>query len=230
MDDMKSLLEEARKKNPLLPAHEAVADILRLQIATCVMRQGQHLKEIETAEKMGVSRSTVRRTFETLVLEGTVRRTTYGVEVAPMLLRQYAEVAELRRMLDSFASNLAAQKRSNKDVEELHDWIERLMQANTVSPITEADVGFHNCIYRAAGNMYMLQISRLFGLDIMRSKYLSAEGVIPIRNRIVEEHTKIYEAIRQRDAAKAYSAAIKHAQILMEPYFLDNAYRTMGVD
>ena len=44
------------------------------------------------------------------------------------------------------------------------------MQANTVSPITEADVGFHNCIYRAAGNMYMLQISRLFGLDIMISR------------------------------------------------------------
>ena len=212
-------------RDPFTPVYMAVVLALRDEISSCRIPAGTHLKEIETAKAAGVSRTTVRRAFDILILEGTViRRYPQGVEVARMVASSYAETAELRQMVDSFAGRMAAVRRSDADLKAMEESIRALKEGNNIETLTQADISFHKAIYRAAGNKKVEEIVAKYDLDFTHAKYLSAQGVLPIRDRIVAEHTEIFKAIREQDSQKAFSKSLMHAGILFDPRLMSEAF------
>ena len=212
-------------KDPFMPVYMAVVCALRDEISSCRIPAGTHLKEVETAKAAEVSRTTVRRAFDVLVLEGTVvRHYPQGIEVAGMVKSSYAEAAELRQMVDSFAGRLAAVRRSEKELKTMAEAIETLRKSEIIDDMTEADIAFHKAIYRAAGNSRIEEIAAKYDLDFTHAKYMSAKGVIPIRDRIVAEHDEIYQAIRNKDSQKAFVASLLHAGILFDPQLIGEAF------
>lgn len=78
-------------------------------------RRAERLKEAQVAQQFGVSRTTVRRAFESLLAEDwLVHNGKQGVKVTPLSMKQYKEMIELRACLDSFAARMAAVRRSSK--------------------------------------------------------------------------------------------------------------------
>lgn len=218
-------VKELYTKNPFSPIYSAVVQVLRDEISSYHLLPGEHLREEETAKKLGVSRSTIRRAFEVMTLEGLLlRRPNNGVEVAPMLLREYREIVEIRSMLDADASRLAALRRVDSDLQEMERNIKLLPISKNIEERAKADVDFHHAIYKASGNPYILRIYNELGVEIIRSRFLSAEGVSDMIERILMEHVEIYEAIRQQDASRAYSVARKHTQILKEQKILNSSF------
>ena len=218
MDTLQKKVEENLAKNPFLPVYHAVADAIRDEIASCHIPAGAHLREVETAKEAGVSRTTVRRAFDILLLEGTlIVRYPNGVEAAGMERTDYTESAELRQMLDSFAARLAALRRTDEELREMENAIADLAKAKNIDAMTRADISFHTAVYRASRNSRISTIAEKNHLEFTHAKYMSAKGVVPIRERIVAEHTQILEAIRSGDAQEAFTRALLHAGILFDP-------------
>ena len=217
-----SIIESELHRNPFLAVYSVVADFIRDEISCNHLHPGEHLKEIETAEKLGVSRSTVRKAFDLLVLEGVALRRRNGrVEISPMLRKSYREIVEIRCMLDANASRLAALRRTKEDLRKMKEFIDRLLEDN-IDLKTEADLDFHKAIYIAAENSYILRIYDELGVELIRSRYLSAPGIKDpaMIKRVHEEHTRIYEAIFLQDSQLAALEAEQHAKILLEPLLI----------
>lgn len=222
--DAEKRLLQLLDENPFIPIYSAVAQVLKDDIINCKLHPGERLKEINTAEQFNVNRSTIRKAFELLSLDGVViRRHNRGVEIAPMLRSEYKEIAEIRTMLDSYAARLAATRRTSKDLQNMRMAIDMLAESATVPNMdawSQSDTMFHKAVYDASHNSHILRIYGAFSLGIIRARYISAPGMISMINRIVQEHIEIYNAIANQDAFVAAHVAEKHTQILRDPSIL----------
>src|SRR5690606_27242041 len=84
---------------------------LRSEIIDWQLEPGTPLSEIETAERLGVSRTPVREALARLTAEGLVSSVGRTARVAPLSLELVIELYELREALETHAARLAARRR-----------------------------------------------------------------------------------------------------------------------
>ena len=70
--------------------------------------------------------------------------------------------------------------------------------------MAEADVNFHEAIYRAADNKRLMQVLN----NRSEERRVGNEA----RNRLVKEHEEITDAIRNRDVKKAQELSFEHLE------------------
>ena len=77
--------------------------------------------------------------------------------------------------------------------------------------MAEADVNFHEVIYEAADNKRLMQVLNNLREQIYRYRveYLKEDES---RNRLVNEHEKITQAIRDHDVKKAQELSFEHLE------------------
>lgn len=161
--------------------------------------------EIALAEKLGVSRTPIREAMRKLELEGLVvmipRR---GAQVANITEKDLNDVLEVRIALENVAIEKACTRMSKEDMGRL--WLaakefERTMAEGNLVRLAEADVAFHEIIYRASDNKRLNQVLNNLREQIYRYRveYLKEEET---RNVLVKEHEELTKAIRQRDVKK----------------------------
>ena len=76
--------------------------------------------EIQLAEKLGVSRTPIREAIRKLELEGLVLMIPRkGAEVAKISEKSLKDVLEVRRSLEELAIELACQRMTDTDLQEL---------------------------------------------------------------------------------------------------------------
>lgn len=99
---------------------EVVADEIREMIRRGDLRPGERLLEDRLAEQLGVSRNPVREAIRALENTGLVevipRR---GAHVATLDPERAVKLLELRSVLEAFAAQLAAQRRTAEQLEEI---------------------------------------------------------------------------------------------------------------
>ena len=206
-----------------LPLRDVVFNTLRRAILKGELKPGERLMEIALAEKLGVSRTPIREAIRKLELEGLVimipRR---GAQVANITEKDLNDVLEVRCCLEEMAIEKACARMTEQELEELADaecefqgLLEEgdltKLRASLVCEPTQADVEFHEIIYRAAENKRLLQVLNNLREQIYRYRieYLKDEKT---RNRLVMEHREMYEAIRDRDIEKAKKIASSHIE------------------
>ena len=87
------------------------ADVLREAIISGTIPLGSRLTEINSAEQLGVSRSTIRTAFHQLVQEGLIIQVPYtGWTVMTLSAHDAWELYTLRSSLEALASRLVAKK------------------------------------------------------------------------------------------------------------------------
>src|SRR5215813_15276740 len=86
------------------------ADALREEIVAGRLAPAARLTEIELAEKLALSRGTIRSALRTLVAEGLVVQSPYsGWHVADLSARDVWELFTLRAALDGLGARLLAE-------------------------------------------------------------------------------------------------------------------------
>ena len=177
-----------------LPLREVVFNTLRQAILKGELKPGERLMEIALAEKLGVSRTPIREAMRKLELEGLVvmipRR---GAQVANITEKDLNDVLEVRITLENMAIEKACANMTD------------------LVKMAEADVNFHEAIYRAADNKRLMQVLNNLREQIYRYRveYLKEDEA---RNRLVEEHEEITQAIRERDVKKAQELSFEHLE------------------
>lgn len=197
------------------PLRELVFESLREAIILGHLRPGERLMEIQLAEQMGVSRTPVREAIRKLELEGLVVMVPRkGAYVAGLSIKDIADVFEIRKALEGLAAELAADRISDEEIENLERVLHRLADAadqKNFDTFIEVDTEFHAILFQAGRNERLSQIINNLREQIHRFRITSLS--MPGRmTAAVEEHRKIVEAISQHDLDEAKRLAQEHIE------------------
>jgi DNA-binding GntR family transcriptional regulator len=196
-----------------LPLRDVVFNTLRQAILTGELKPGERLMEIHLANKLGVSRTPIREAIHKLELEGLVtmipRR---GAEVAQITEKSMSDVLEVRRAMDALCAELACDRITEEETEQLNQACEnfrRATQTKDVKKIAQADVELHDIIVEATGNKRLVQLVNNLSEQMYRYRFEYIKDFSQ-HERLVEEHRIIYESIVNKDKETASEAAKLH--------------------
>jgi DNA-binding GntR family transcriptional regulator len=197
------------------PLRELVFESLREAIIAGKLGPGERLMEIQMAEEMGVSRTPVREAIRKLELEGlVVMIPRKGAYVAGLSLKDIADVFEIRGALEGLAAELAAERITEEELEELERYLIKIseeIESGDLDKVVATDTDFHSLIYKASRNHRLSQIINNLREQIQRFRTTSLS--YPGRMKIaLEEHRKIVEAISMRDGELARKIAQEHIE------------------
>lgn len=190
-----------------------VSEKLREAIQSSVLKPGQRLMEIQLAEALGVSRTPVREAMRELEMEGFVimipRRGTY---VSDLSLKDITQVFEIRTVMEELAASLAAVRITEEELAELERILVRIsgyIRANNQADFLKADVQFHQILYEASRNKWLIEIINNLQDHLMRFRSISTR--YPGRlAQTWEEHRQLVEAIASHNVEKAKKVAVFH--------------------
>lgn len=196
---------------------DEVVDRLRDSILRGHFAPGDRLREEQLAEALGVSRGPIRNALVQLEREGlAVRRPNRGAVVAELSRADLEEVFSLRLAIEPVACAWAARNAQPDDLAELQEVIDdyaRLTTKVTTRAAAEADLAFHDVVYRASAHR------RLLGLweDLRPQVYvfLLARSYVhtrEFRGIMVRNHTAILEVLAARDEERARVVAGEHVR------------------
>lgn len=184
-------------------------------------------KEQELADRLGLSRNSLREAVRALSLIGVLEARqgdgTYVTSLEPdQLLAGTSFVSDLitgptlrelyavRRILEPAATALATPRLTEHELQALDESLHRMDTAETTQAFIDADVDFHRVIVNACGNATLASLIQNLSGSTLRARIWRA-----IHERDAVESTRrlhhdIYRALRQRDAELAAAADLVH--------------------
>lgn len=178
--------------------------------------------EPELAERAGVSRLTLREAIKELRHRGVVEvqqgrgtfvtRPEQWSQFDSAVLNARAateagydlahELTELRRLFERGVAELAAIRRTDADLAQMNDAIDRMKAhwaAGELEQLATADMDFHDALLRASGNTFALALFHSIdgALRAVRRKTTAMDSGDLIEHAI-DFHTKILSAVRRR--------------------------------
>ncbi|MFJ8105494.1 FadR/GntR family transcriptional regulator [Streptomyces sp. NPDC096132] len=190
---------------------------LRRQITSGAWPVGSRIPtETELVEQLGVARNTVREAVRALAHTGLldirhgsgsyVRATS---ELAGVMRTRFAgtpaeDVTEVRAALEVRAARLACAHRTTEDLERLGLALEQRQRAwSAGDPVgfANADAAFHLAVVAASHNTVLAELHADLG-EVIRDSLLAHFGDT-LRPEQFQDHARLVEAVRDRDADRA---------------------------
>lgn len=201
--------------------------------------------ELELSAKHEVSRMTVREAMKTLEaqrilsvergrgtfvnplnrwasLEAVLRAASEGKNDAAAAV----QLLELRRMLETGACELAASRVSPEEIEQLQVLVSAMQKANDsndLSAFVEADLGFHDVILHASGNVFVAVLFEPLH-RVLETRRTQTAQIPDIQRHAIGHHRAILKALEAGDSPRAREAMDAHMQQTLDDlrtYVLD---------
>lgn len=195
-----------------------VYELLKEKIVSLELQPGQRISEKEIGELLGVSRTPVREAFIKLSREGLLyvlpQRGTYISQIdlkqveEARFIRETLEIKVLQMAVESFSKDNLASLLKNLDQQKA------CMDNRQFSKYLELDEGFHRIIFEGCDKLQTWKFIDMVNTQYKRIRLLSFTVEDVIKN-LIEQHTMIYEAIRDHDQEKAYQVITNHIQKLI---------------
>jgi GntR family transcriptional regulator, transcriptional repressor for pyruvate dehydrogenase complex len=220
-------MEPVRK----IAIHELVVQRIRRAIHLGDYLPGDRLpSEREIAERLEVSRETVREAIKVLEGEGYVvsrRGAAGGIAVTALggpVARTHAHLQEnqetivhlmdFRRANECLATRLAAELRTEDDLAQISHAIEDLKVAEDIPRFRKADARFHLAVAVASRNPY---VERAI-VDAREAIFLwhGNRRYDLVLHTTLSGHQKILDAIAARDPDGAAAAMAEHLTVALE--------------
>ncbi|MCI5874620.1 MAG: GntR family transcriptional regulator [Roseburia sp.] len=201
--------------NAYLPLRDVVFNTLREAILKGELKPGERLMELQLASKLGVSRTPIREAIRMLEQEGlAVTIPRKGAEVAKMTEKDMEDVLQIRDALDELAASIACEQITSEELDELRRTMrefEEYTKTADLKRIAEADVRFHDIIYKATRNTKLENMLNNLREQMYRYRveYLKDEKNYPV---LIKEHSEIVEGLSKKDKDKVTDAMHKHVE------------------
>ncbi len=199
-----------RDRPETVSAADAIHRLLREMILDGRLAPGTRLREVDVAERLGVSRTPLREAFVRLAGERLIRRRGAGVEVGDTWA-ELEGIRHIRMALEGYATRLAASRLTEADFDLLEASVQRSasLPYEALQERVATNTEFHSRIYQACG------VPRLVTEIEKYSEYFMSESELKQLDReqsrtTVHEHGEIVAALRARDAGKAENLIRSH--------------------
>jgi len=214
-----------------IKVYEQVIDQIKEMIYTGQLKRGDKLpSERELRSQLHVSRASIREAFRVLEMIGLIEsrpgegtfikdnQDSIGLEPLSLILmledNLSLELLELRRLLEIESVQLAAERATDEELEEINNYNNILAgSAGHEEHSIKADSMFHFTIAKASKNkvLYdvMMAISEAmdFHIKYTRTKLVSEKTTMM---KFVEHHHNIYSALKERNKEKAVEEMRNH--------------------
>lgn len=179
------------------------------------------LREVSIGEELGVSRTPVREAFRQLELEGLIQIVpNKGAYVTGITVKDVKDIYMIRSKLEGLAARWAVSNISDALMEEMEENIylsEFHASKGHSEQMSELDNRFHEILYEACGSKMLEHQLREYHEYVLRVRRKTlAQNKRGAES--TEEHKRIMEAIKEKDADTAEKTANEH---------IVNAYNNM---
>ncbi|MEQ8355410.1 MAG: GntR family transcriptional regulator [Kiloniellaceae bacterium] len=219
--------EDGRERRPLRGDRaRLVHDALYREILTLKIRPGAPLDETHLAKRFQMSRSPVREALNRLSAQGLVvmlpNRSTL---VAPLDLTAFPRYVEALDLLQRINTKLAAQNRSDADLNEMKrsaKLFDRSVARGDYLEMSASNKDFHMTVARAGGNPYLTRHYGALLDEGRRLLHLNFEFLDSSDHEYSPggDHYELIAAIERRDAAEAEKCAHAHTRVFQDRFLL----------
>lgn len=222
----KSSLFDAIERPRRLP--DEVAQSIITAISDGSLKPGDKLpSEAELSANFNVARTVIREAISLLKFDGMVdsrrgvgafvasrdERTSFRISPACFeKRREIVKLLQLRTSVQSGAAALAAELRSDAQLEVIEATLRDLLSANDKGPEiaveerVEAELRLYRLITEASGNEYFCDVVNMIEANIqnyLRSAFLKNAAACEFASSVIEEHKAVVSAIRNKDPETA---------------------------
>ena len=192
-------------------AYEAIHDA----IVSKTLQPGSKLLVRDLAQRLGISYTPVKEALVRLAGEGLVQIVPRkGAYVALLTIPDVVEIYELREALEGLAAAKAAAMATEDQLAKIAGYLndgKLCVAGGEVKRYSDVDILFHRAIAEASGNIRLLEALKKLQSQVRLLMATSAS--LPGRpQRSIQQHERIYEAIRRRDLDAADDAAKHHVR------------------
>jgi len=187
---------------------------LRQMVFSGALTPGSDHLETELATQLGMSRTPVREAALMLQAQGLVEvRPRRGIRILPVSAQDMREIYDILTELESLAAARAAQAAySRSDLATLASTIRDMdtaLDRDDLRAWAEADDRFHRELVRLGRNARLAMI-----VSVMRDQVRRARATTlfmrPKPSKSNADHRVVYQAIAERDAARAHDTHHAH--------------------
>ena len=193
------------------------------------LKSGEKLpSERELADKLEVSRTSVREALKALTMlglieskhgEGNFIKSNFEnsllepLSIVFLLIGSKNEdIIELRRIIEPEAAGLAAKNITESELRDLKEIMKELNNSLDAEICAQLDKKFHYKIAQASGNHLISTI--MFSISSLIEKYIDSSRIHNINKKVVKlQHEEIYKALESRDSKKASEYVKKHLEL-----------------
>lgn len=173
----------------------------------------EELKEKNIGQEMGVSRTPVREALRQLELEGLVYIIpNKGAFVEGVTLKDIRDIYEIRTLLEGLCAKWAAANITKEQLDALDETIflsDFHYSKENWEQMLELDNRFHEIVYEACGSKELTRVLRDYHHYVQRIRKITLEQKARV-HASNDEHRKIADALKARDAAEAEKCARLH--------------------
>lgn len=208
--------------------YEAVMEQIKEIIKKGELKKGDKLpSERELADKLKVSRTSVREALKALIMLGLVE-SKHGegnfiksnfednllepISIVFLLMgSKNEEIIQLRKIIEPEAAALAAENITEDELNELFDTIEEMKKSSDNKSCSELDRKFHYKIIQASRNNLISAI--MFSISTLIEKYIDSSHIYDINKEDMEhQHEDIYIAIKEHNSERAFDLVRNHLE------------------
>jgi len=213
--------------------YEEIAEQITQLMAGGELTPGEKLpSERDLAERLHVSRPSVREALQSLEMLGFVetrrgggtfvRDTNADGVIRPLAMflavekTSLLEMFEVRRTFETASARFAAERASPDDVARIGRTLETMKErfnAHDSEKGEEADVEFHYAVAEATRNALLVRLFRTVSAEFGRAVSVARRRLYLDKDnprKLVEQHRRIYEAIKEHDPEAAAQAMLAH--------------------
>ncbi len=213
--------------------YESVIEQIMNLIKNNKLKPGDKLPpERELAEKLSISRGSLREAFRVLESRGLIkskpgggryireiRKNGNNTENIILSLEKSSilELLEAREIFEVKIVKLAAQRAIVEDIKSIEKALNKMNEKEELKDDkkTESDTEFHLAIAAASHNFVFVNIIKLH-LDLLRDTREKTQQIPGRREERWSEHQAILQAIKEHNSKKAGEAMLKHLRNVRE--------------
>lgn len=198
---------------------------LKEDILSGRLRKKQKLTEQSICDSYQVSRTPVREALVQLEMEGLVENIpNRGAFVVGLSTQDLKDILVLRKIYEVQATKWAIERITEEELDQLEEnfeFMEFYTMKKDVDKMLNINRNFHQMIYTASHNRILMQMLSSYQVYLQyaprkaprKKDYLSV---------VLEEHRKIFEAIKEKDSAAGASAMAAHMDNSAKRYLLSS--------
>lgn len=209
---------------------QAIINQIRNAIIQKHLKPGDKLPpEKELIDKFQVSKQTLREALRALEYLGLIeikKGANGGAFVAEVDIEitianlinflhsrnlSIRHLTEVRKVIEPYCAKIAAEKISEEDLNKLQNSIElctNIYSRGYSAEVTESEINFHRIIANTTQNPIMILITD-FVEDILQDTKNILRPDKAFSKAVIEAHSRIYNAIADRNPEKAYNEMLK---------------------
>jgi DNA-binding GntR family transcriptional regulator len=212
--------KQAQQRNKENPISERIVT----QIITGKLKPGERLVERDLVSEFGVSRTPIREAIRKLENLGLVQCVpNRGAMVADFSPNDIESLYFVRIQLEHLAAKLSFSNLGPKEIKELqviNSRIQSSQKKDNLHAIIENDFKFHNVIYQATFNKFLIQVIQALRLKSYIVPF--CRWTDPDESKSgVTEHKEIIKALKERKREKFQHFAV-HQLIAAKTCYLNN--------